>query len=133
MNRFNDTDHLSLILYKWKPYDEKGRGIIMNNDFEVTHEIHGPPGVHAFNMHEFNVIESGKTALVVVHRTEVVNTTALGLENEIEKGRVANMGMHEFDVATGKTNFIWWALDHLKLSESTVEIKDLNKGGWNFL
>jgi hypothetical protein len=133
MSRFNDTDHLSLILNKWRPYDEKGRGIIMNNDFEVTHEIYPPHGVHAFNMHEFNVIEGGKSALAVVHRTEVVNTTALGLESEIEKGLVANMGLHEFDVATGNTNFIWWALDHLKLSESTVEIKDLNKGGWNFL
>lgn len=85
-------------------------------------------------MHEFNIIEEGRTGLAIIGRTELVDISELGIYEEV--GWVANVGFREFDVATGQTKFEWWALDHVPLSASSEKIgkiKGPHPSGWNYL
>ena len=75
-----------------------------------------------FNMHEFNIIEDGRTALIVtsvpilgsIETLQGVGRTTAWLENE---------GFQETDVQTNKVLFNWKSLDHIDVSASKVEIK----------
>jgi hypothetical protein len=129
-SRYNNSDHLSTVLCA---EDKTGHGVIMNSSFSIT-DLMYPPKLAMNNMHEFNIIEEGRTGLAIIGRTELVDISELGIYEEV--GWVANVGFREFDVATGQTKFEWWALDHVPLSASSEKIgkiKGPHPSGWNYL
>ena len=133
VSRYNDTDYLSSILYVYGD-DKTGHGVVMDKSYNVTNSLYPPKLVMNFNMHELNIVEGGRTALAIIGRSELVDTSELGLAKDV--GWVSNMGFREFDIATGENIFEWWALGKVQLSESTVEIDSLegpHPRAWNFL
>lgn len=127
---------MSAILFNG-PTDRKGRGVILDNSYEVTHSINVSRTLRNMNMHELNVISEGKTALHIINRSTW--TDLIDLEEFMETdeaGWVSETGFREVEVDTGKVLFEWWALDHVSIAESSVEVQGLEgpaPAGWNFL
>ena len=132
LSRYNDSDHLSAILYTYGN-DTKGHGFIMNSSFSMTETIYAPKTIAIFNMHELNIIEEGRTALHIIQKADFVDVSELGLGQDA--GWVANIGFREVDMVTGKTKFEWWAVDHVLLEASSVavNIQRPYPNAWNFL
>lgn len=74
-------------------------------------------------MHEFNVIEGGKSALLITNVPQLHDISALNLQPQ--SGWVSNNGFQEIDIATGKVNFEWNTLDHVPITESTVAVRQM--------
>jgi hypothetical protein len=109
----------------------------MDDSYAVTHSIKPTKTERDMNMHELLMGNRGKSAIYVTHRTDWVDVAELspyGVEEEA--GWVKNMGFREIEIETGKVLFEWWALDHVPISTSSVEIHDLKgppPAGWDFL
>ena len=70
------------------------------------------------NMHEFRIINDGRSALLIVGIMEAQNTSKPHSKRPV--GRVISSGFREVDIATGETLFNWMSLQHINLSESMV-------------
>ena len=112
-----------------------GYGYLLNASYDLETRVKAPKAVDTFNMQEFLVVDNGKSALSIVDRPEYVDvSTVEGVWRDA--GYVDNMGFQEVDVATGETKFIWWALDHVPLTESEAEFGAIDgppPSAWNFL
>ena len=86
-------------------------------------------------MHELNIVDNGRTGLHANHKTEFVDISVLATRGvDQENGWVMNSGFREFDVASGRTTFEWWMLDHVSLNDSVSLIQLLDgpyPTGWN--
>lgn len=115
----NNTDYLTFIYGRRDPPIEpypKGAGIIADTSFEVQTSVNTTKEIEEFNFHEFNVIDNGKSALMVMYKNQMTNITTLGLKNKT--GWVGDSRIQEVDLATGDIKFEWHSLDHIALTES---------------
>ncbi|RFU33836.1 hypothetical protein B7463_g2515, partial [Scytalidium lignicola] len=122
--QINGTSHLSLILAEngERDMDLRGAGIIMDSQYTVQQKVHMPDSSN-FNMHEFNVIEDGHSALVI---TWVPKWQSLEPQQDTARyAWVANSGFQEIDLRTNKVIFDWNSLDHIDVSTS----RSLTAGG----
>ena len=69
-------------------------------------------------MHEFRIINDGRSALLIVGIMEAQNTSKPHSMRPV--GLVISSGFREVDIATGETLFNWMSLQHINLSESMV-------------
>ena len=87
-------------------------------------------------MHELNIIDEGKTALYIAHRTRVMDFEAHSLNFGVDVGTISDLGIHELDLTTGEIVFEWWASEHISLNQSKAEVDDmtgLDGHHWNWL
>lgn len=94
----------------------RGYGLILDEEYHETATVPTPDYVNMFNMHEFNVIDNGKTALSTLYKPEEVDMTDLKM---VGKGWVTSGGIFEQDVATGEVTFQWDGVEHIPLNESS--------------
>jgi hypothetical protein len=127
---------LSFILYEDRQRVESGgRGVMLDSSYTVTGKVRNSIGRGAMNMHEFNVIDNGKTALLIASRVKLFDVSNSSAKEEDEVW-VMDGGFAEVDVATGKPIFEWWALDHINPQESTVKLFKYNNAehhAWDFM
>ena len=109
----------------------------MDDSYAITHSIKPTETERDMNMHELLMGNSGKSAVYVTHKTDWIDVSELSPYGVEEKaGWVKNMGFREIEAETGKILFEWWALDHVPISTSSVEIHGLEGPppvGWDFL
>ncbi|KAJ5280503.1 ASST-domain-containing protein [Penicillium angulare] len=120
----DERQHLSLIVQKGnEPF--RGRAIIMNSGFEIVSEINGPEELGGFDIHEFTVLPSGKTALVCLHWPKEMDLGYLGRPDE--KSFFVTTGFLDFDLVTGESTTRWDSSEpgHVALHESAILPKDL--------
>ena len=72
--------------------------------------------IDAFNIHEFNILDGGHTALACTYRDQVTDLADFGRPSE--DSWVITGGLVELDVATGDVLFSWDSLGHITLDES---------------
>jgi hypothetical protein len=101
-------------------YDDskKGHGAIVDNRYEVKNEVQAPENVHDFNMHEFNIMDGGKTALACTYRGKTINLADFG--RPTEESWVTVGGFVEVDVETSEVLFEWDTFDKIALHESNM-------------
>ncbi|KOS47529.1 hypothetical protein ACN38_g1467 [Penicillium nordicum] len=118
VHNIDDDPYLSFIV-GWE-YDnsKKGHGAIVNSHYEVEKEVQALSDVHDFNMHEFNIMDGGKTALACTYRPQVVSMTDFG--RPTEESWVTVGGFVEVDVETSEVLVMWDSLDHIALHESNM-------------
>ncbi|KAK5163442.1 uncharacterized protein LTR77_010624 [Saxophila tyrrhenica] len=96
---------------------------------------------HTTNMHDFNVIDDGKRAVMltkVYENATKAESKAVGFDGECT---AKWQGFKEVDVATGEILFEWNAHGHIQLEESTYHKGPLDEmcngnagpGGWDIL
>lgn len=96
----------------------RGYGQILDDQYHVKGEVPAPDYVKMFNMHEFHVINNGKTALSNLYKPREVDLSAIGVN---AKGWITSGGIFESDVETGEVLFRWDSYDHVPLNESTAD------------
>lgn len=118
MHNIDDDPHLSFIV-GWE-YDnsKKGHGAIVSSNYEVEKEVQALSDVHDFNMHEFNIMDGGKTALACTYRPQVISLTDFG--RPTEESWVTVGGFVEVDVETSEVLVQWDSFDHIALNESNM-------------
>lgn len=128
--------HLSFIeQHQWQDDGtDKGRGFIFNEHYEVEHTSPVTNDLTAFNMHEFNVLDGGKTALACAYRAQLTPLEDLGRPDETVW--VQNGGFVELDTETGNVLVDWNSPGRIFMTESvTLNQWDrpIDYPGWDYI
>ncbi|PYI17453.1 hypothetical protein BO99DRAFT_364226 [Aspergillus violaceofuscus CBS 115571] len=112
--------HLSFILQNNYINDgtplAKGAAYILNDKYLVENTIPITNDLERWDLHEFNVLPGGKTALAASIRIQDQSLAELG--RPAESSRVASGGFVEIDLATSAVLFDWDSRDKIPLHES---------------
>lgn len=125
--RYRGSDALSLIAGDVGPVSiatASGVGIILNSSYEIVKTVYANDGgkqVH-IDMHEFNVIDDGKSALVLIAKKSLPGESALP---ENANATVRNNGFQEVEIETNRVIFEWWAYDYVPASDThSAQLED---------
>ncbi|KAJ5952436.1 uncharacterized protein N7479_010849 [Penicillium vulpinum] len=134
VHNIDESSHLSFIV-GWE-YDDskKGHGAIVNNHYEVEKEVQAPSNIHDFNMHEFNIMDGGKTALACTYRAQSISLA--DFERPTEESWVTVGGFVEVDVETSEVLVQWDSVDKISLNESNMfhaSDQSLGSPGWDYV
>lgn len=95
-------------------------GSIMDTSYRRTLDFQVPGDELRINMHELVVVDGGRSALYLTHKTTKMDLRHLNLEDGRTAGWVTVPGFREVDLATGRTNFEWFSLGHISELESST-------------
>ena len=134
---WNDSEYLSYVLLGdpklGDPADQvepEGVGLILDSSYSTHAKVH-PANNTKFNMHEFKIIEHGRSALIITGRFKL----HVGQGSD-ESVIVWECSAQEIEVETGKVVFNWNSLDYVTPSESFHEqpsLLDSEKRPWDYL
>lgn len=135
MVEIDNQPHLSLIVqHAYSDSSKKGAGVILDNTYTTSNIIKTSGNLPAFNMHEFNVIENGKSALAATYWTDVASLAPVG--HKTLSAKIETCGFQDILLETGKPQFEWHALDHVPLNESVVtwpRSSSTPPKGWDYM
>ena len=84
------------------------------------------------NLHEFSIIDGGKSAIMTMGKTQKENISSV--TSKYPNGvNVGNTGFREIDLATGRTKFDWYSLDHGVTVDESFFMKGVGRPEWDFL
>lgn len=112
----DDDPHLSFIIQH--DNQVKGSGMILSTNYEIEHEVDVVNDLEAFNMHEFNILDGGKTALACTYRTQTISFADFGRPGEESWAQTG--GFVELDVDSANVLFEWDSRDQISVLESAV-------------
>ncbi|KAK5199015.1 hypothetical protein LTR99_001054 [Exophiala xenobiotica] len=96
-----------------------GHGIIMDKHYRIVKSVEPGSYQASSDMHEFMVINDGKSALMTQYLRSVYDLCPWGLCDGL--GYIQQGAFQEVDVDSGKVLFEWKSLDHVDPSESYVD------------
>ncbi|PLN86507.1 ASST-domain-containing protein [Aspergillus taichungensis] len=129
----NET-HLSLIAQRNYDDSTRGRAAIMNSHYEIEQEIMRLEDNYEFNIHEFNVLDGGKSALACVYRSKELPLDDVGRPGVTSFFMTG--GFVEWDLTTKEIVFAWDSADHLAIHESVKFDPNNPAGGppgWDYV
>ncbi|KAJ5669784.1 hypothetical protein N7462_010854 [Penicillium macrosclerotiorum] len=112
----DDKPRLSFILQHAFDNSNKGSGVILDQHYEIEHQVGVTNDVDAFNMHEFNIMDGGQTALACTYRSQEINLA--DLDRPDENSWMITGGFVELDIKTGEILAEWDSTDHIAVHES---------------
>ncbi|KAL2845265.1 ASST-domain-containing protein [Aspergillus pseudoustus] len=117
VHSIGDEPHLSFVL-QHNHEGDLGSGMIMGNDYEIKHQLTYPPerGMGAFDIHEWKVLDDGKTGLAIAYRVHEVSMESLG--RPAENTYVVAAGFTVLDLESGALTWDWDGIDQVGLTES---------------
>lgn len=131
----NGKPHLSYIIQRDYDDDEdNGRAVILGDDYEIEHEITVDSDLGTFNVHEFKVLEGGKTVLACINKPQPIKLDDFGRPDE--ESWVVTGGFFEQDIKTSEILYEWNSYDKLSITESVKFIKEdetLGAPGWDYV
>ncbi|CAK37961.1 uncharacterized protein An02g13770 [Aspergillus niger] len=116
VHNIDDKPHLSLIAQRSFDETVPGSGLILSQHYEVESEVFKLNDTWEFNVHEFKVMDGGKTALACVYQSKMLDMADVGRPGE--QKLFLTGGFAELDLATGAPLFEWDSSDHLGLHET---------------
>ncbi|KAI9042241.1 uncharacterized protein KD926_005741 [Aspergillus affinis] len=131
----DDQPHLSFILqHGYQDAEDKGLGYVLDQHYEPEKAVPVTNDLSAFNMHDFNILDGGKTALACAYKSEWMNLGELGRPEEY--GWVIAGGFVEMDTATGAVLNEWLSTGHIPIHESVKVHEDTpasDRPGWDHI
>ncbi|KAJ5090916.1 hypothetical protein N7532_009600 [Penicillium argentinense] len=131
----DENPHLSFILqHDYNTDSDKGSGMILGSDYNIEHHVGVLNDLSAFNMHEFNILDGGKTGLACTYRSQLTDLD--DFDRPDEESWVVTGGFVELDVESSAILFEWDSFDKISLSESVVfHAWDGTRGepGWDYV
>lgn len=134
VNSIGDEPHISLILQYTFDGNERGYGMILDQNYEVSRKIPLRQDLGVFDIHEFNVLKDGKTALATVYLTEEISLAEFGRPEE--KTWLETGGFAEIDLNTAEVNFEWRSYNQIPLTETVhYDPSSVVEGapGWDYV
>ncbi|KAE8152034.1 ASST-domain-containing protein [Aspergillus avenaceus] len=132
VHSIGNQPHLSLV---WQHGSEdNGHGVILDNSYEIKKKIPMPSEFGAFDIHEFNILDDGETALALNYRTHDIPLDTFGRPGEWT--RVLAAGFAQIDLKSEKLVYTWDGVDKIALQESNfVDPSSPSAGppGWDYV
>lgn len=123
VSSYHDKESLTMVLAAdaRNKEDPRGVGWILDTNFELLDSVYVKDPVPDFDMHEFDIQDNGKTALMVTrwHQMEKFPSPGANEPNaeEIEI-EVSHNIFHEVDILSGESVFRWDSVDHVPPPDS---------------
>ncbi|KAF7588723.1 hypothetical protein BBP40_005283 [Aspergillus hancockii] len=134
VHSIGDHPHLSLVWQLAFEGDDNGHGVVLDNTYEIKKKIPMPEEYGAFDIHEFNVLNDGKTALTVNYREHEVALDTMNRPGE--KTWVLSGGFAQLDLTSEKVTYAWDGIDKIALDESNhidQGTPSVGKPGWDYV
>lgn len=100
----------------WDRNIDTGYGMILTNDYHVQRKLPLRKDLGSFDIHEFNILDDGKTALVTVYLSHEISLEEFGLPKE--KTWLESGGYAEIDLNTAEVVQWWDSYGHIPLPET---------------
>lgn len=98
--------------------------MVLNSSYAVQQTVPVFKRPETFDMHEFNILRDGNSALTITRQTKYYSSpTGVGKNYT---GWVVYNHFREVDISSNEVKFHWSTEDHIPLSESLEEPPD----GW---
>ncbi|KAL3475901.1 ASST-domain-containing protein [Aspergillus californicus] len=94
----------------------RGHGVIMDSHYNIVKTVLPGGGMAASDMHEFMLINNGKTALMTVYQQRQFDMSIWNVKGGM--GWLMESVFQEVDMETNKVLFEWRSLDHIDPSLS---------------
>ncbi|KAL2866762.1 uncharacterized protein BJX67DRAFT_127167 [Aspergillus lucknowensis] len=117
-NNIDNETHLSFIVQHAYHDDgsDKGYGYVLDQHYDKQFKTPVTNKLTEFNMHEYNVLDGGKTALACLYHSEHTDLAALGRPHE--KSWIIAGGLVELDTKTGEVLFEWSSFNNILVNDS---------------
>ncbi|KAJ6015116.1 hypothetical protein N7540_009707 [Penicillium herquei] len=112
---FNET-FISLILQYSHDGKERGFGMILDRNYEVFRKLSLRNDLGVFDIHEFNILDNGESALVTNYLSEEITLEAFG--RPAEKTWLEYGGFAEIDINTADVLYHWNSFAEVPLAET---------------
>lgn len=128
--------HLSFILQHQYQDDgtDKGYGYVLDQHYEQAYKVPVVNDLTAFNMHEFNILDGGKSALACSYKSEYTNLSVLGRPDDFSW--IISGGIVELDMGTGDILFEWSSYENVLVDESVKVYSNsypADQPGWDYI
>lgn len=128
--------YLSMIVnFDIENNSDKGTGVTVNKHYEQQSQLRPDESISNFNMHEFNILDGGKTALTCVYTEKLVNLADFG--RPTEDSYVVSGDFAEYDLTTNEILAQWSSTEHIALHESNLfhnfDAAHPSKPGWDYV
>lgn len=101
-----------------------GRGIIMNQHYEIVKMVELPESIGNLDMHEFNLVGGGKSVLFTSYTVEAADLSHLNLTQGI--GFLLNSNFREMDMESEQILFTWSAAEHISFDGARTRSTRVN-------
>ena len=102
----------------------EGVGVVLNSSYTVQQTVPVFQAPETFDMHEFNILHDGKSALIITRQTKYYSSPTD--EDENFNGWVVYNHFRDVDLSSNEVKFHWTTENHIPLSESYEE----KPSGW---
>lgn len=132
MAMINGTNHLTLMTRNGvtnAPDNAGSAGYVLNESYELVAQITTQIPGASMDMHEFTVLDGGRSALFFSEGEALVHHD--GLNRDL---KVMETTLQEVDLVTSEAIFLWSCLEHVPLSDSTHAIPGPSSSlPWDYL
>lgn len=118
VNSLGDEPHLSLIRqysHDGTEDGDHGYGVILDNHYEISHMLPNRDDLGWFDIHEFNVLKNGETALITNYLSQEITLEAFG--RPTEKTWLEYGGFSEIDLKTAEILYHWNSFAEIPITE----------------
>ncbi|CEO60254.1 hypothetical protein PMG11_04889 [Penicillium brasilianum] len=117
IHSIGNEPHISLILqFADDDASERGYGMILDKSYEVFKKVPLRQDLGLFDIHEFNVLKNGQSALTTVYLNEEISLAEFGRPEErtwLDLG-----GFAEIDLNTAEVTYEWRSYNQIPLAET---------------
>ncbi|KOC14976.1 hypothetical protein AFLA70_214g001920 [Aspergillus flavus AF70] len=134
VHSIGDKPHLSLVWQIAYDHSDNGYGVILDNAYDIKKKIPMPDEYGAFDIHEFNILDDGKTAMAITYREHEIALDTM--DRPGEHTHVLSGGFVKIDLNSEKINYVWDGVDKVALSESVTVNKEtppVGPPGWDYV
>ncbi|KAF2658149.1 hypothetical protein K491DRAFT_690496 [Lophiostoma macrostomum CBS 122681] len=136
--QYGGQDHLCFFQGHQHHGWARGHGVIMDNRYRVVQTVEAVGSAPTIDMHEFRLVNDGKSALVTIYQPRAYDLSGFGIGPGV--GWIQDSLFQEIDVDSGELIFEWRALDHIapSFSYTCVDCTDTSGDGltrdtpWDF-
>lgn len=114
--QYKGSDHLCFFQGMQQRGYCRGHGLILDDSYNIVRSVRSGGGISSSDMHEFRLINDGKTALMTVYQQSQFDMSPWNIK--MGMGWVMESIFQEVDVETGQVLFEWRSLDHVDPSVS---------------
>ncbi|OGM43126.1 hypothetical protein ABOM_008228 [Aspergillus bombycis] len=134
VHSIGDKPHLSLVWQIAYDHSDNGYGVVLDNAYDIKKKVPMPDEYGAFDIHEFNILDDGKTAMAITYREHEIALDTL--DRPGEHTHILSGGFVQIDLSSEKINYVWDGVDKVALSESVTVNKEtppVGPPGWDYV
>jgi Arylsulfotransferase (ASST) len=108
----------------------RGHGVIMDSKYRIVNSVQAGGGMAGSDMHEFNVINGGETALMTIYQPRQYDMSPWNLKKGM--GWIMDCIFQEVNVTTSEVLWEWHSVDHVSPHVSYVGPAETEVSGDGF-